>query len=548
MISSWPEPYPDEILYSIIARCGKRQRIRHFRTLPHQLFGYRNARAMIDLPNRLTYLSKKLPGGHHCRPDRVAKELTLLPLYMPFLRLQLGQKLQIAMIDESENAERIPAIHTRRSTRQRCLRFCPTCWSEQEKSLGERYWCRTHQAFGCLVCHVHKMPLWESGVSYFFRPSLQLFVDASVIDVNRCCPIAFKPTKIAVLLAEDLHWLLNHNRFYPGAETLRSAYFDALCANGLTQLSSIKVKEFRCQIARTASAALLDCLASNLDDGPSDWLTQMLRASRIGCSSQPAVRHLLLLHALGWRPQSFFGALQERGRSKENGTGSELKDKVLTPKYQASDLIRCWWHDRGMSVNEMSRRLGSDPQKVNLIAAKLGLSFPRFGRWGNKMDTDGQGLDSIRENFRNRFVVLRSKYPKAGILELLTTDRRIVTWLRRHDWAWLEGHKPSNQHSGGAPRLDWKKRDDMVARRIPSIVAVLKSQKAKVSISAIQRVLELRIGNMRNSLPRTNRLLRKFCVAERNFREDPGQRIIGICSLVSPYLILAKLCTAYFVG
>ena len=525
MIPFWPDPYPDELLYSVIARYGKRLRIRHYRTLPRQLFGYRSARAMIDLPYRLSYLTTKIPGEYHKQPERIASEMTLLPLHMPFLRLQLGQKLRESMIDRLQGASPVPAINSRRCIRNRSLRFCPACWKEQEKTMGERYWCRVHQAFGCLVCHVHKIPIWESPVSCFFRPSLQLFVDASSIELSHCRPLDLAIAGPVVTLAEDLHWLLNHNRFYPGAEALRLAYFAALRTKGLTQTTSIRIEEVRSQIVCSTSARLLSILASGLDEGRPDWLTQILRASRTGCSSQPAVRHLLLIHALGQRAAIFFRAMQQPSELSDRSPGRHAKGKLLTPKRETSYLIRSWWLDKAVSVNEMARRLGSDPQRVNLAAAKLGLPFPRLGRWGNAMNVGGQGLKGIRKNHRILFLGLRRKYPEAGLTTLNTLGGRVVKWLRRHDWAWLQVHKPPPQRRGGAPSLNWNERDQMLASRIPSFVAKLRGEGAKVSVSAIERGLQLRIGNMRRKLPKTNMLLGKFCKLQKPFRGGSSQRI-----------------------
>ncbi|WP_428992390.1 TniQ family protein [Acidithiobacillus ferrooxidans] len=60
MIAFFPEPYPDELLYSICARYHIMSRNNDFRHTVEDLFGCRQACAVYDFPSRLAALCAQL--------------------------------------------------------------------------------------------------------------------------------------------------------------------------------------------------------------------------------------------------------------------------------------------------------------------------------------------------------------------------------------------------------------------------------------------------------------------------------------------------------
>ncbi|MBN1137926.1 MAG: hypothetical protein JXM73_15155 [Anaerolineae bacterium] len=64
MIGYFPEPYPDELFYSLCARFGARMRYPHKSAVMRELFGTEAAIAVVDLPSRLGFFTEALPPGH----------------------------------------------------------------------------------------------------------------------------------------------------------------------------------------------------------------------------------------------------------------------------------------------------------------------------------------------------------------------------------------------------------------------------------------------------------------------------------------------------
>src|SRR5436853_7540042 len=85
MLTCFPDPYPDEIFYSICARYSERMRYQSRNTLKRDLFGNSEVIPAIALPCHLAALVENLPCTSRYSVDRFIDEHTLFPLFSPFL-------------------------------------------------------------------------------------------------------------------------------------------------------------------------------------------------------------------------------------------------------------------------------------------------------------------------------------------------------------------------------------------------------------------------------------------------------------------------------
>ena len=77
----FPRLYPDELLYSGIARCRVHLGIGSHKTLLHMLFGDSKVAAITDLPTHLAVLA----NNTGLDTANVIMHHTLFPLYAPFI-------------------------------------------------------------------------------------------------------------------------------------------------------------------------------------------------------------------------------------------------------------------------------------------------------------------------------------------------------------------------------------------------------------------------------------------------------------------------------
>ncbi|WP_315903438.1 TnsD family Tn7-like transposition protein [Shewanella algae] len=159
----FPRLYPDELLYSAIARCRIHMGMGSHKGLLAMLFGDTRVAAVTDLPSHLQGLAanigldvKELVTNH-----------TLYPLYAPFIPEYRRLKLFQSMIaPDHPGAIGLAGASTALVKWPKKLRYCPLCFEEMITSYGEPYWRRCWQVQGVDACPVHGCLLWDSPVAF----------------------------------------------------------------------------------------------------------------------------------------------------------------------------------------------------------------------------------------------------------------------------------------------------------------------------------------------------------------------------------------------
>lgn len=165
MIGCFPDPYPDELLYSVCARFHERVQYPNKKNTLRELFGDEAAIAVVDLPSNLRNLASALPAGSPYTVERLINQHTLLPFFAPFLHPKQFRQLWADM-----EGSRGPAIHMRSGLMgslvqpPEWLRFCPECVQEDKQQFSESYWHRLHQIPGVEICPQHQVRLVDSQV------------------------------------------------------------------------------------------------------------------------------------------------------------------------------------------------------------------------------------------------------------------------------------------------------------------------------------------------------------------------------------------------
>lgn len=164
-LRSFPEIYPDELLYSVLGRYARNVGDPGPAAIAIDLFGDRMAIASFDLPGRLGPLAERLPRHRNLDVAILVRRTTLCPYYTAFASADLRADLTAAMAGSTSGCHFRLGIAAFTTTRTTTLRFCPACHREMIAVHGEPYWRRAHQIPGVLVCPDHGLPLRVSRVS-----------------------------------------------------------------------------------------------------------------------------------------------------------------------------------------------------------------------------------------------------------------------------------------------------------------------------------------------------------------------------------------------
>lgn len=156
MLMYFPKPYPDEILYSVLARLWRHLGQPSLRDFMMQLFRLPFATPVIDMPGNLEVLARQIPKRAGLSVDRMIDELTLFPYFAAFEsdagRERLRQRMRTAHVQTHSRHHGMLAFSTGRMVH---LKYCAECQQEMATQFGELYWKREHLLPGVVVCPTH---------------------------------------------------------------------------------------------------------------------------------------------------------------------------------------------------------------------------------------------------------------------------------------------------------------------------------------------------------------------------------------------------------
>lgn len=189
MLAYFPSIYPDELLYSVLARYSQHVGSPGPMHTMNALFGNQKVIATFDLPGHLQSLADRIHPDRGLSVDRMIDSLTLFPYFTAFEPAVLQAQTRNAMHSGS-----IDSLHVRlglsafRIGRNQRLRFCSECVCAMQAARDELWWRRDHQLPGVLVCPEHACLLQDSTVS-FSQFSRHEFVAATL---QNCPPRALR--------------------------------------------------------------------------------------------------------------------------------------------------------------------------------------------------------------------------------------------------------------------------------------------------------------------------------------------------------------------
>ena len=537
MIGYFPQPYDDELWYSVCSRFSEQMRFGTETGVMLALYGRRHAIATVDLPHRLQSVSSQLPPGHPCTVGNIIDHHTFLPYYGPFLTNTSYRTVRRLMEDGTKPSVRVRCgACTNRVRPPKYFRSCPGCDRENRRIDGETYWRRLFQLPGVEVCTIHNVFLEPSDIRLDPLPNRHKYFSAnSARLVSVAHPVDRKdPAQIVLMkLAGDIEWLLRQDRLNPGLEVLHARYGQVLTERGFaTKAGSLRMAEIRRKILLRYGHTLLQLLQSDLPDDKGDgWLGHLLRKPSTAVAP---LRHLLLLRALELSLERFFipeasanriGAIHpgidpwsclspicdRRGERLINDVQLRPPDQngnrhvIVTCQqcgfsYQGRDtserpikasrvvdygpkwinLLKQQWADTNVTLRQMAKALGVDPKTVKQRAAEFGLKFPRKGKRpvtkrGLYVAANRDKTKSV-ESHRREWNELVENNPKCGTKQLRSLAPALYARLYRSDRSWLVQHKPARQRPAIARlHVDWAKRDEELVGQIATIAAHIKN-------------------------------------------------------------------------
>ncbi|WP_196599612.1 TniQ family protein [Pectinatus frisingensis] len=203
MIAYFPTAYPDELLYSQLARYYTKSGYLAYTFAAEELFLSKTARPDMDFINHYTPAAVQAIT-RNMSMEAVIEKHTMFPCYGRFLPRERRQKAFQALVSMMGNYHNLLPIPQSKNGKARCLRYCTACAANDREQYGEAYWHRIHQLIGIHVCPVHWCYLMDSSLMISGKATPSLKTTEEIIPQSESCVSADNEIEIrvAVYMAE----------------------------------------------------------------------------------------------------------------------------------------------------------------------------------------------------------------------------------------------------------------------------------------------------------------------------------------------------------
>lgn len=183
MIAVFPSIYPDELLYSQLARFYARSGYPGYIFAAEDLFQNKTVRPDIEFLNAYTPEALRLIA--HEKPiEEIVLKHTMFPYYARFIGYERRKKAFQSLVAMDAAYHNLLPLPKSKEKVIRRLRYCPICAGNDRQSYGETYWHRIHQMHGIRICPIHHCSLIDTDIRMDSRVSPAL-VTAEEAVTNR---------------------------------------------------------------------------------------------------------------------------------------------------------------------------------------------------------------------------------------------------------------------------------------------------------------------------------------------------------------------------
>jgi hypothetical protein len=153
MVSFFPMPFPDEVVYDIFGRYDSTVKNNSLYKTMIDLTNSESTNLNFAYANNLDELCNMYPLNLLYNSSYFINHHTILPLYKSFTPEQKYDEFFDYLRGKGNNPRFIPQID------KHAFKYCEHCIASDKQKYGVSYIHRLHQVDGYIVCHVHNTPL-----------------------------------------------------------------------------------------------------------------------------------------------------------------------------------------------------------------------------------------------------------------------------------------------------------------------------------------------------------------------------------------------------
>lgn len=438
-MNHFPTPYPDELLYSVLARYHVRSGNMSPKMTLYELFGTNTITAVVDMPSDIDSLVCRLPKQKRLTADELIMNNTLFPYYTAFI-----PEIRTSAIAASMKGNGGGKIHTMAGIMAskiavpKYLRFCPECNAEDKIKYGEYYWHRLHQMPGVMLCPIHNALIQNSLVNldlqnrHEFIAANEANCVGDPLEIN--CTEADKYGYL--LLSKDINWIVNNYRiiraFWKENAGVRDCYISGLKNKGYAATNGrVYQKDLLCDFINYYGDNFLNSVQCYVSpDSEDKWLSDIVRKHR---KAFHIVMHLLFIRFLYGSAEEF---LKSYEKFKPFGSGP-------WPCLNAAAE-----HYKELVINEVKITHCCDTKRpVGTFECSCGFIYSRRGPdtpWDDLFKIGRiKNFGSVWEAKLTELIKSGSKYIRQIARELNVDSKTIKAYALKHGLRvkWMDGDR-----------------------------------------------------------------------------------------------------------
>ncbi|MGU8987223.1 TnsD family Tn7-like transposition protein [Clostridium perfringens] len=514
MLSFFPTPYEDEILYSVCSRYHMRVGDINSSTTMNELFGEKYFSSKLLFPTSLNYLANNIATTPDFSGEVLLRDNTPYNYFKAFLQKDRRDYLLNAMLsDDGQNASLFAGLGKDISM-FKYLRFCPECLKADIEKYGEGYWHTIHQLPGVLVCPHHKIAAEDSN-ALINDLNKSVF---NVVDEDYCMNVkrtTYEENTLDTLfkIASKINECLNLNSNI-NLQDINEVYKDYLIYKGYMHPSGRLYREKMVNSFNDYfSKKVLNCIDYEVIlDKKNSWFFRLLKSP---LEEGNPIRHILLMLFLGidfdfavndaikylpfgkgpWYclnpacsnyKQPVINDVELKFDSRNDNVAANFKCECgfvytrhapynnTTDKFTYKYILNygdVWDKKLKEMVESGDYKLKDIVDELNLSKAAIIRNIKRLGLTPNWSSTNNiyDGIasefksratnDTLREKYRKLWLDKQLDSPNISITELIDNNKGAYKWLSKNDNDWLLSNSPQAKETVQNNIVDWHGRD-----------------------------------------------------------------------------------------
>ncbi|HHM2830761.1 TPA: TnsD family transposase [Staphylococcus aureus] len=568
MLPFFTDPYPNELIYSAIARYHFYSGNIDYKDTLEEVFQSRSVIPSVEIGSHFHALVQQM--GNHYSVEKLLAKHTIYPFYAPFLSKQRQQEIMQDVQGDGKGLYTRLGMVSGGICKKDGLYYCSQCAQADIDKYDEPYIHREHQLQGINLCAHHDLQLKKYPDDFTEQSRIKFIrfeakrMDFSILEEVK----SLDNTDIQVKLAKMAYRLLNIDINAISRKDIFKRYRLLLREKNLiTTANRIRQNELFDTFQARFPIGFLEKYDSGLkQENEYNWLKVLTRNEE---RHVHPFRHLLFLYFLEKDVEKLLHVGDDAGsfgtgpwpclnKAADHYKQLVINHVTITRDYKSANPIGTF----ECSCGFVYARKGPDQSKkdtyrigrvklfgdtwnkklhvlaknnenlsTRAIAGMLGVDSKTVIKYlsknGQKEKADSKASPLLLQKYRQRLLDGLKEYPRDSRTKIRERFKKEYTYLYRYDKEWLFGHSPEKRRQTGANKtVNWSARDDEYCKAIKQLYKELLALEKIVRIT--KSLIGKRLGILSNlekhlhKLPKTKKLLN-------NVTESVPQVQIRLC-------------------